>query len=70
MTHNSIFTFFGTLFPKYYDSVDVWFPNGKGSIRIRLKKLSEEFIFTYVNDKEWSFETIAYYLNRLNEMKK
>jgi len=69
MTHKQIYTFFGTLFPTYYNSVDAWFPNGKGSIRVRLKGLPEEFIFTFINNKEWDFETLTYHNNKLKGAK-
>lgn len=70
MTHIDIYKFFITLFPIYNDAIDVWFPNGKGSIRVRLKHLSEEFIFTYVSEKEWDFETLDYHMNKSKGEKK
>ncbi len=39
MTHNEVYKRFELYFPQYAgaDKVDVWFPNGKNSIRIRQK---------------------------------
>lgn len=70
MTHNQIDKFFRSLFPAYYNSVEVWFPNGKNSIRVRLRGLPDEFIFTYINDKEWKFETVGNYLNDIKKGEK
>lgn len=39
------------------DLIELWFPNGKGSVRVRLKDRSE-LIFTYNDSKRWRLETI------------
>lgn len=65
MLHNEVMKWFELYFPDYAkDKIDVWFPNGKNSIRIRQKN-GQEFIFTYYNQKDWRFETIASFLKRM-----
>ena len=66
MNHNSIFGAFKIKLPKYADAVDIWFPNGKGSIRIRLID-RQEYVFSFVSDKEWIFETVDCHLNRMKK---
>lgn len=60
MVHNDVYKRFAL------DRVECWFPNGKNSIRIRQKN-KQEFIFTFLNDKEWRFETIDSHLRTLFE---
>ena len=46
MSHSEIMKWFEYYFPDYSrNRVDVWFPNGRNSIRIRQKN-GQEFIFT------------------------
>lgn len=67
MVHNDVYKRFALYFPDYAGNlVECWFPNGKNSIRIRQKN-KQEFIFTFLNDKEWRFETIDSYLRALFE---
>lgn len=67
MVHNDVYKRFALCFPDYAGNrVECWFPNGKNSIRIRQNN-KQEFIFTFLNDKEWRFETIDSYLRALFE---
>lgn len=53
MGHSEVMKWFENYFPDYSgDRIDVWFPNGRNSIRIRQKN-GQEFIFTYHNQKDW-----------------
>ena len=61
MSSKDIFAIFKTMFPSYAQDAEMWYPNGKASIRIRMKNRSER-IFTYLYDKEWRFETAKIYL--------
>lgn len=40
--------------------------NGLNSIRIRMSDEYTEFVFTYVSDTEWRFETMNSYLYSMN----
>ena len=68
MVHKDIFETFKKLFPIYAEGVTEWFPNGKGSIRVRLGALHQEFIFTIHSNKEWRFETMENFIK--NSMKR
>lgn len=43
------------------DEIDIWFPNGRSSVRVRLKN-GNELIFTYKNKNIWRLETKASFL--------
>lgn len=65
MVHNEIIKKLELILPAYSgESITVWFPNGKNSIRIR-KKDGNEFIFTYNNKNNWKFETIDSYIKNM-----
>ena len=64
MTQQDVFEQFKKIFPQYTDRTEAWFPNGKHSIRIRLLT-GHDFIFTYNNHEQWSFETVDMFLKRL-----
>ena len=53
------------------DRIEQWSPNGKGSVRVRLKDRSE-LIFTYNDSKRWRLETIEsfkeYHLSQARRM--
>lgn len=66
MPNKELFILFVKMFPLYSDDIDVWFPNGKDSIRIRMKNCSE-LIFTYRNVREWRLETIKNFLKNKGE---
>ena len=69
MSHSEVMKWFESYFPDYSgDRIDMWFPNGRNSIRIRQKN-GQEFIFTYHNQKDWKFET-DYQFSEWNEGRK
>ena len=48
MSHSEVMKWFEYYFPDYAgERIDVFFPNGRNSIRIRQKN-GQEFIFTYL----------------------
>ena len=55
MLQKDIFEKFKILFPMYSQAVTTWFPNGKGSIRVRLGEVNGDFVFTFKNNNEWKF---------------
>lgn len=61
MTHRDVLRHFKNLFPEYVYEIDIWFPNGKNSIRIRLKH-KEEFVFSIDDPKKWRFETVENFI--------
>lgn len=65
MTHDKIFEIGSKLLPMYFDKkvVDIWFPNGQNSVRIRHYN-RKEYIFTFNGPDEWSFETVKNFLER------
>ena len=60
MSNKDIFMVFKDMFPFYIPDVQMWFPNGKNSIRVRMDNNSER-MFTYNNDKDWRLETAKSY---------
>lgn len=63
MLQKDIFEKFKILFPMYSQAVTTWFPNGKGSIRVRLGEVNGDFVFTFRNNNEWKFETVNSFIN-------
>lgn len=57
MTQQNVFTVFKNKFPEIAENSTEWFPNGKSSVRVRLKD-KQEFIFSYQSEKVWCLETI------------
>lgn len=39
------------------DAVDCWFPNGKGSVRVRMAN-GVELVYTYIAERNWRLETV------------
>ena len=68
MTHRDILLKFRELFSAHLHDIDVWFPNGKGSVRVRLIT-KQELVFTYHNEKHWSLETVDMFLERTSVKK-
>lgn len=66
MTHNYICKQFQELFPRESKFVEMWFPNGKHSIRVRLTT-KQEFIFTYNDKANWRLETIDSYIEGMKK---
>lgn len=70
MSHVEVLKQFESRFPDFSgDAVDVWFANGKNSIRIRQKNRME-FIFTFNGDKDWKLETIDSFMKTMRGAKK
>lgn len=66
MNHKSIYEAFKVKLPKYADAVVTWFPNGKGSVRVRLID-NKEYVFSFNSDKDWIFETADSHLKRMKK---
>lgn len=65
MGHHDLIPIFERLFPTCLGTaIYVWFPNGKNSIRLRMKD-KREFIFTYHDEAHWQLETLDNFINRL-----
>lgn len=67
MPHKDVFVIFKKLFPPYAEKVTEWFPNGRNSVRVRIKETHQDFVFTYQSNKEWRFETAENFVNSLNK---
>lgn len=63
MVHNEVFKHFKSLFPTISENAQLWFPNGKNSIRVRQND-GREFVFTYSSQNDWRFETSDYFIKR------
>lgn len=67
MTHKDIYKWFERYFELYAgNNVEVWFPCGKNTIRIRQTN-GQEFIFTYNDPTDWRFETIGSFLHQMRK---
>jgi hypothetical protein len=64
MTHSDIFKRYQALCRVSVNDVHIWYPNGKGSIRVTYKD-RQEYVFMYINDKNWCLETIDLYIKNL-----
>lgn len=64
MAHNDVYKQFKTQFPEYEEHIEDWFPNGKNSIRVRIKNGSD-FVFTYNHWTDWCFETVESYIRKM-----
>lgn len=65
MSHKELYKLFELYFPDYAgDKVELWFPNGKNSIRVRQTN-KQEFIFSYIDQKTWRFETVNNFLKNI-----
>lgn len=63
MTYKEVFEKFNHYFPQFADSVETIFPNGKNSVRIRVRYL-QDYIFTYNKEKDWCLETVGSFIKR------
>ena len=64
MTHKDIFKAFDNIFR--LGSIEQWWQNGYGSIRIRFEN-KKEVVFTYTHDTKWRLETISSFIERMNK---
>lgn len=65
MSHNDIYQKFEQMFPNMADRMtDIWYPEGKNSIRIRRGRNIRQLVFTYFSDKEWKLESYYHFMNR------
>ncbi len=67
MAHGDVYKWFELYFPNYAGgNVEIWFPNGKNSIRVRQTN-KQEFIFTYNRKDDWRFETAKSFIKEGKE---
>ena len=66
MTHNAIFEAFKATLPKFADATVQWYPNGKNSIRAVVIN-RKQYVFTFMSDKDWCFETLDSHLKRMKK---
>lgn len=64
MLHSDVYKVFKEYFPANYENVDIWFQNGRNSIRIRYKNGAEN-IFTFNSSSDWKLETINSFVKGL-----
>lgn len=64
MMHDEVFNQFKLSFSQYKNDVELNFPNGKNSVRVRLYD-GNEFIFTYNGKDNWCLETVSSYISHL-----
>lgn len=58
MVHSDILAkFLEMFFGTYSELIEVWFPSGRNTIRVRLTT-KQELIFTYNDKKDWSLMTV------------
>lgn len=67
MRHPDVKSLFDRMFDTRFGEVEAWFPNGKNSIRVRMKHRCEpyEFIFTYNSKNCWSLETVDMFIDTM-----
>lgn len=68
MTHNEIYEKFKEKFSTSIKKVKEWFPNGYGSIRIRMEDM-KEYVFEYDRRGNWSYEPLEHYMERMKGKK-
>jgi hypothetical protein len=64
MLHKTIFERYAKIFTRDVEDVEVWHPNGFGSVRIRFRN-KEEYVFSYVNDSNWRYETLDNFIKSM-----
>lgn len=64
MTHKSIFNSFKSRFPDIEEHSEIWFPNGKNSVRIRLKD-GREIVYTCNDKDDWRLESLDSFIKRI-----
>lgn len=68
MSHIDIYNRFKDAMPVYGERVDIWFPNGRNSIRVRLTT-KEEYVFTMFSTHSWRFETVDSFIKNMKGAK-
>lgn len=64
MAHSDILKIFERMFPNYAGvKINVWFPNGRNSIRVRHHN-KREYVFTFNGPSDWKLETIESFLKK------
>ena len=66
MVHNDILKIYKSYFPEESSNIEAWFPNGKNSIRVRMKNRTE-FVCTLNGKNNWRYDTIDSFIS--NTMK-
>ena len=67
MAHGDVYKWFELYFTNNAGgNVEIWFPNGKNSIRVRQTN-KQEFIFTYNGKDDWRFETAKSFIKEGKE---
>lgn len=61
MKHVELVERFKRLLKVRDESIDCWFPNGKGSVRVRMQDRTE-MIYTYIGEYNWRLETVHSWL--------
>lgn len=68
MTHDDVHKCAVELFPQYLEKEEIWFANGKSSIRVRLID-GREFIFTCYDKQDYRFETVKSFMKEMRRKK-
>ena len=67
MNHDQVLAKFKEI---YYlgpdDDIDIWFPNGKNSVRIRFTN-KREIVFTYYGKDNWVLETAGHFIGKMRK---
>ena len=61
MTQKDVFKAFLEISRTTEEDIEMWFPNGKDSVRVKLKD-KQELIFTYDSPRYWRLETRGAFL--------
>ena len=64
MPQKEVFNKFKLYFPKFADASEMWFPNGKNSVRVRLNN-RKEIVFTFNSELDWRFETVESFMKSM-----
>lgn len=64
MIHDKVYAIYKKLLPFYAEKTECYFPCGLNTIRVRTHS-KEEFVFTYVKDGSWRFETVDCYIKKM-----
>lgn len=69
MVHKDVYKIFISHFPKESGKVEMWFPNGKNSVRVRMTD-KRELVFTYNGPNDWFLETVNSFIERMMRKEK